>query len=62
MLEEAGHPLPAGLDLLFWGDLPGGAGLSSSASIEVLTARVADGPFGMGLQGLMCKEDSMKIR
>lgn len=51
-LEEAGHPLPAGLDLLFWGDLPGGAGLSSSASIEVLTARVADGLFGMGLQGV----------
>ena len=52
VLEEAGHPLPAGLDLLFWGDLPGGAGLSSSASIEVLTARVADGLFGMGLQGV----------
>lgn len=52
VLEEAGHPLPAGLDLLFWGNLPGGAGLSSSASIEVLTARVADGLFGMGLQGV----------
>lgn len=52
VLEEAGHPLPAGLDLLFWGNLPGGAGLSSSASIEVLTARVADDLFGMGLQGV----------
>jgi galactokinase len=32
-----GHPI-SGLDLLFYGDLPIGAGLSSSASIEVLTA------------------------
>jgi len=31
------HPI-SGLDLLFYGDLPIGAGLSSSASIEVLTA------------------------
>ena len=28
----------SGLDMLFYGDLPIGAGLSSSASIEVLTA------------------------
>jgi galactokinase len=27
-----------GLDLLFWGDIPNGAGLSSSASIEMVTA------------------------
>jgi galactokinase len=32
-----GHPI-SGLDMLFYGNLPIGAGLSSSASIEVLTA------------------------
>ena len=34
---KQGYPI-SGLDLLFYGDLPIGAGLSSSASIEVLTA------------------------
>ena len=34
-LLQEGHALP-GLDLLFYGNLPVGAGLSSSASIEVL--------------------------
>lgn len=34
---EDGHDL-SGLDMLFYGNLPIGAGLSSSASIEVLTA------------------------
>jgi galactokinase len=30
--------IPSGLDLLYFGNIPIGAGLSSSASIEVLTA------------------------
>src|SRR5258708_1537654 len=34
---QAGHNL-SGLDMLFSGNLPVGAGLSSSASVEVLTA------------------------
>ncbi|MDR1677901.1 MAG: galactokinase, partial [Deltaproteobacteria bacterium] len=36
-LEERGLSLDRGLDILYYGNLPGGAGLSSSASIEVLT-------------------------
>jgi galactokinase len=36
MLEQAGHR-PQGADLLIFGDVPLGAGLSSSASIEVAT-------------------------
>ncbi len=36
-LLQDGHAI-SGLDMLFYGDLPIGAGLSSSASIEVLTA------------------------
>jgi len=36
-LISQGHSV-SGLDMLFYGDLPIGAGLSSSASIEVLTA------------------------
>ncbi len=36
-LREAGYAL-TGLDMLYWGNVPFGAGLSSSASIEVATA------------------------
>lgn len=35
--SEKGMTLPHGMDMLFYGDLPSGAGLSSSASLEVLT-------------------------
>lgn len=37
VLREAGHPLPGGLSLHFRSDLPTGAGLSSSAAIELAT-------------------------
>ncbi|UQZ89851.1 galactokinase [Deltaproteobacteria bacterium Smac51] len=37
VLKLRGHSV-SGADILFWGDLPEGAGLSSSASIEILTA------------------------
>lgn len=37
-LEQAGQGIESGYDLLFHGEIPNGAGLSSSASIEVVTA------------------------
>ncbi|HDR67727.1 MAG TPA: galactokinase [Bacteroidaceae bacterium] len=37
-----------GLDLLFSGDIPNGAGLSSSASIEMVTAYALNDMFGFG--------------
>ncbi|MBU5442590.1 galactokinase [Paenibacillus sp. MSJ-34] len=37
-LQQAGYPLSRGYDLLFHGEIPNGSGLSSSASIEVVTA------------------------
>lgn len=40
-LKKAGTPVTKGYDLLFHGEIPNGAGLSSSASLEVVTA------FGM---------------
>lgn len=39
----------SGLDMLFYGNLPVGAGLSSSASIEVLTAFSINELFGLGI-------------
>lgn len=35
---KRGIVIPEGYDMLFWGDVPAGAGLSSSATIEVVTA------------------------
>lgn len=36
-LQEKGYELSQGLDILIYGDIPNGSGLSSSASLEVLT-------------------------
>ncbi|MBQ5997681.1 MAG: galactokinase [Bacteroidales bacterium] len=40
---------PSGQDLLYAGNIPNGAGLSSSASIEVLTAYAFNELYGLGL-------------
>lgn len=44
--QEKGMKLSSGLDLLIYGDLPGGAGLSSSASLEVLTGFILRDLYG----------------
>lgn len=49
MLAEAGFTASHGFDILFYGTLPNGAGLSSSASIEVLTAVILDDAFGWNI-------------
>lgn len=46
-----GYAAPSGADLLFWGDLPDGAGLSSSAAIEVLTGVVLSALFNFPVTG-----------
>jgi len=44
-----GIPVPGGLELFFYGDIPNGAGLSSSASIEMVTAVAINELTGAGL-------------
>ncbi|MEE1314311.1 MAG: galactokinase [Faecalimonas sp.] len=44
--EERGMKLPAGLDILIYGNIPNGSGLSSSASLEVLTGVILKDMFG----------------
>lgn len=39
-LKEAGQVIDRGFDIAFYGNIPNGAGLSSSASIELLTGFV----------------------
>lgn len=48
-LIKQGYAVPHGLDIVFLGNLPTGAGLSSSASIEVLTAVMANDFFQLNL-------------
>ncbi|MGE5550574.1 MAG: galactokinase [Bacteroidota bacterium] len=50
-LLEAGHRL-RGMDVLVTGDVPQGAGLSSSAAFEVATAFLAQELFGLDLPAL----------
>lgn len=45
VMEEAGYKATHGFDIIFYGTLPNGAGLSSSASLEVLTAVILNDAF-----------------
>ncbi len=47
--HEAGHAPDRGLDLAFFGDIPAGSGLSSSAAIEVVTGTALNALFGFGV-------------
>jgi len=48
-LGEKGFTIGSGMDLLFYGNIPNGAGLSSSASIEVLTCFILKDLFKLEL-------------
>lgn len=43
---QKGHTIDSGLDILYYGNIPNGSGLSSSASIEVATAVILNDQFG----------------
>ena len=49
VFEDAGYKARHGFDILIFGTLPNGSGLSSSASIEVLTALILNDAFDFGL-------------
>ena len=44
--EKRGYKIPCGMDILIYGDIPNGSGLSSSASLEVLTGLMLKDTFG----------------
>ena len=44
--EQKGMKIPAGMDILLFGNIPNGSGLSSSASVEVLTGAILRDLFG----------------
>ncbi len=47
ILLKREYPITNGFDILFWGDIPQGAGLSSSASIELVTATALNTVFDL---------------
>lgn len=49
VFEDAGYKAAHGFDILIYGTLPNGSGLSSSASLEVLTALILNDAFSFGL-------------
>ncbi|MGG1675626.1 galactokinase [Neobacillus sp. NRS-1170] len=49
---EAGYEIPSGFECVIQGNIPNGAGLSSSASIEVLTGVLVNGLFELELPRL----------
>ena len=46
-LQNHGYNINQGFELMFWGDIPNGAGLSSSASIELATAVAMNEVFSL---------------
>ncbi len=47
--EKRGYTLPSGADIVIYGDIPAGSGLSSSASLEVLTGLMLRDTFGFDI-------------
>lgn len=51
----------SGLEMLFWGNIPNGGGLSSSASIEVVTAFALNKIFNGGFNNVELAQLSQKV-
>jgi galactokinase len=51
-IQEAGWVIPSGMDVLIFGNIPNGAGLSSSASLEMLTGVIVKELFDLDIARL----------
>ncbi|WP_175990195.1 galactokinase [Bacillus sp. Marseille-Q1617] len=60
-LKEAGHNIDTGMDVLYFGNIPNGAGLSSSASIELATGVLLQGMFSLDTERLELVETGKKV-
>lgn len=49
ILVDAGYKIDKGMDILFYGNIPNGAGLSSSASLEVLMGVILNSVFKLDI-------------
>ncbi|QKE10535.1 galactokinase [Bacillus cereus] len=60
-LKEAGHKIDSGFELLVEGTIPNGAGLSSSASLELLVGVVLEHLFNLDVTRLELVEMGKKV-
>ena len=60
-IEQAGFTLATGLDIEVYGNIPNGAGLSSSASLEMLIGVIADEIFGLGIDRIELVKLGQKV-
>ncbi|PAF39695.1 galactokinase [Terribacillus saccharophilus] len=49
-LQQTTDKITSGMDILFYGDIPNGAGLSSSASIELVTGVLVNSIYGLEME------------
>lgn len=49
ILKQEGYNIEEGMDILYFGNIPNSSGLSSSASVEVVTAFICKTLFGLSL-------------
>lgn len=65
VLQKHGYNIDQGFEMLFWGNIPNGAGLSSSASIELATAVALNTAFHLNIPQIelvkMCQEAENKF-
>ncbi|MCP1223738.1 galactokinase [Sebaldella sp. S0638] len=60
-LEQKGAKFDSGLEILFFGNIPNGAGLSSSASIELVSCIIAKNTYGIDLDMIELVKLSQKV-
>ncbi|MBO0587360.1 galactokinase [Sporosarcina sp. E16_8] len=60
-MRESGFEITTGMDILFYGDIPNGAGLSSSASIEMVTGVLLEGLFDLNIDRVQLIQLGQKV-
>lgn len=60
-LKNAGYEITTGADILFYGNIPNGAGLSSSASIEMVTGVLLEGLFDVTIDRIQMIQLGQKV-
>ncbi|WP_186670816.1 galactokinase [Sporosarcina sp. BP05] len=60
-MKESGLKITTGMDILFYGDIPNGAGLSSSASIEMVTGVLLEGLFELKIDRVQMIQLGQKV-
>lgn len=58
---ETGYPIDHGFDILFYGNIPHGAGLSSSASIELVTGVAIESIFNLSIDRIEMVKLGQKV-